>query len=335
MKPSKLPPCVYKSHGAYFHVVRGKWHPLGRDLPKALAEYARRIEQVSTVEGQLDPLINSAFDRMKKRKVDPLAENTIKQYEIASKKLKHLLRKFSTPDQVKQKDAAMVKKLLAPTPNMANRVLSFGRQIFADFVEDQLIDSNPFLGIQRHKEARRTRLIEWAEWERIYAVAGTRLRAIMDMLFLTDQRIDDVLNIDERDLLEEGVYFRQSKTGKELIVAWNPDLRATVDRAKGLHGKVVRVAFEIKDRPRPLFRTRLGKRPAYKTVYDQWVRACEVAKVDDCNLHDNRAFSATEAKRQGLDPQKLLGHDSERNTRIYLRGREVEVVQGPSMRRSA
>jgi integrase len=96
---------------------------------------------------------------------------------------------------------------------------------------------------------------------------------------------------------------------------------------------VVHVDFQAKDKPRPLFRTRHGRRPAYKTVYDQWVRACRAAGVEDANLHDNRAFSATEARKQGLDPQKLLGHDDPKTTEIYLRDRIVEVVQGSTMRR--
>ena len=70
-----------------------------------------------------------------------------------------------------------------------------------------------------------------------------------------------------------------------------------------------------------------------RALYDQWVRACSAAGVEDANLHDNRAFSATEARKQGLDPKKLLGHDDRKTTEIYLRDRIVEVVQGPTMRR--
>ncbi len=329
---SNLPPSVFESHGAYFHVIKGVWHNLGRGLAGALAEYGRRVDP-KLKEGELNPLIDAAFDRMKNRKVDPLAENTTKQYTQACAKLKHLLRKFSRPDQVKQKDAAQVKMLLSPTPNWANRVISFGRQVFADLVEQQVIDSNPFLGVRRHKEGKRTRLIEQSEWDRIYLKAPPRLQAIMDVLFLTDQRIGDVLKIDLRDLGGEGIYVKQQKTKKELVIKWNDQLREAIARAKKLHGVVEVVDFKNDKRPRPLFRTRRGTRPAYRTVYDQWVLACERAGVEDCNLHDNRAFSATEAKRQGLDPQKLLGHTDAATTRIYLRGREVEVVEGPQMRR--
>lgn len=331
-KPSQLPPCYFESHGAFFHVKGGKWRPVGKSVADVAADYAKQVAPAPG-EHELDPILSAVFARLKNRKVDPWAPNTVKQYVLALAKLKHLLREFSRPEQVKQKDAAQVKVLLGPTPNWANRVISLARQIFGDLVEHQAIEANPFLGVKRHREAKRTRLITWDEWFKIRAVAPRRLQLVMDGLFLTDQRINDVLGIDERDGLEAGVYFEQGKTGKELIVGWNDDLRAWWSECRALHGKVVKVDFEAKDRPRPLFRTRHAHRPAYKTVYDQWVLAVERAGVEDCNLHDNRAFSATEAKRQGLDPQQLLGHDDARTTKIYLRDRTVEVVQGPNIRR--
>lgn len=42
-----------------------------------------------------------------------------------------------------------------------------------------------------------------------------------------------------------------------------------------------------------------------------------------------RAHIDAEAKRQGKDQQKLLGHTDMATTRIYLRDREVEAVEGP------
>ena len=60
-------------------------------------------------------------------------------------------------------------------------------------------------------------------------------------------------------------------------------------------------------------------------------------QLQDDGLHftaqktDLRAMSATEAKRQGLDPQLLLGHTDARTTRIYLRSRDVPVVRGPKV----
>ncbi len=330
MRKSVLPSSVYESHGAYYHVVRGVWHPLGRDLATALAEYAARVSAVP--EGRLDGMIDAAFLRMKRRKANPLAAATIKAYEVACAKLKHLLRKGNSLDQVKGRDVARIKELLGDHPPMANRVLVFGRLIWNDFLENQLIDSNPFVGIKRYPSSKRTRLIKPAEWIAIYAKAGARLQCIMDLLVLTGQRISDVLGIDERDLLEDGIYFKQTKTRKELIVAWNGELREAVARSRALHGKVLKMDFTVEGKPRPLFRSNRGRKPNYRTIYWNWTTAVKAAGVEHCTLHDNRAVAATEAKRQGLDATKLLGHESASTTKTYLRGREVEIVIGPKMR---
>ena len=61
-------------------------------------------------------------------------------------------------------------------------------------------------------------------------------------LYLTDQRIGDVLKIDERDLIENGIYVKQQKAGKELFVGWNDDLRAWVQECRAAHGKVVELS---------------------------------------------------------------------------------------------
>ena len=120
-------------------------------------------------------------------------------------------------------------------------------------------------------------------------------------------------------------------------MAWNDELRAVVARARAMFKSVERIDFTDKTdtRPRPLIRSRYGRAPGYRTIYDQWVEICKAAGVADANLHDARAYSATEADRQGLDAQKLLGHDDRRTTKIYLRGREVPVVQGPTYARAS
>ena len=152
----------------------------------------------------------------------------------------------------------------------------------------------------------------------------------MDGMFLLDQRIGDVLKVDERDLVDAGIYVKQQKTKKELIVAWNDGIREWVRACRATHGNVL--VLEDARRARPLLRHK-GRGVTYDMAYGRWTKACAAAGVEDAHQHDGRAFSATEAKRQGLDPQALLGHDEARTTKIYLRGREVEVVHGPSIRR--
>ena len=260
MRPRKkdrhLPQCVHHRHGAYYLVKQGKWERLGADLSSALAEYGRRLEPA---KGALATLIDDALATFK----PSLAPATWAQYQVAARKLKHMLGEFA-PQQVKPKAVAQVKRQLAQTPNMANRCLSVLRQVFNYAVEEQLVDSNPAIGIRRHAERRRKRLISSEEYAAIYAKAGPRLQVIMDLLFLTGQRVNDVLHIRYADLKVEGIYFEQDKTEARLIVRWTYELDAVVERAKTLHGNV---------RALTLLHNRRGKPPESRSFeqFGSWL----------------------------------------------------------------
>lgn len=338
---SPYPPCYREHHGAVWYVKGGAWTRLPDVHTPADAHrhYAASLEHGTRETSNLATLIDQALAVMVARTGEAkLAPETIRKYSAAARIIKKHARAFQRPDQVKQRDVAMLKKLLARTPNMANKVMSFGRLVWADFLESQLVDENPFVAVKMNKEHRRTRLYTWEEWWAIHDQADARLKLIMDGLYLTDRRIGDVLKLDERDILEHGIQFKEQKTGKPIIVEWNDDLRAWVAACRALRGKVERVSFERQDRARPLIRGRGGKKADYSTVGRQWRAALAAARVNDepvphGTIHDGRAFSATEAKRQGRDPQALLNHTDAATTRIYLRGKEVPLVKGPTMKR--
>jgi integrase len=315
-KDRHLPRCVYFKHGAYWLVRRGKWTKLATDLRAALAAYAAIYE---APKGGMSELIEEAFAEMKPR----LKPATVKQYTLAATKLKKMLAEFS-PEQVRPVDAALIKKGLSKTPNMANRVLSFARQVFDYALEQQRVSINPFVGIRRHHEAKRTRLITGDEYAAIYAASGPRLQVIEDLLRITGQRVRAVLRIRRSDLLPEGIRFPGHKTDAKLIVKWSPELREVVERAKALSGTVSSLT---------LLRNKFGKAPDYRSVQLQWQTACEAAKVEDAHLHDLRAMAATEAKKQGKNATALLAHTSEQQTRRYLRGKEEPLVEPASFRR--
>lgn len=68
---------------------------------------------------------------------------------------------------------------------------------------------------------------------------------------------------------------------------------------------------------------------------DLFDRAAAKAGVENAHLHDLRAKSITDAKKQGLDPQALAGHTTEAQTIRYIRDRETSsVVEGPSVKPS-
>ena len=318
-KDGHLPDCVYFKHGAYWYVKGKKWTRLPEKGPStlttALAAYALIVE---TPRGGMDTLIDATLENVKGQ----ISENTYAQYKIAAKKLKKVLAEFA-PDQVRGKHAARIKKGMKKTPNMANRVLSFARQVFDYALEEEMpgVDDNPFASVRRHPEKKRQRLISDEEYALIRAKAPPRLQCINDIQRLTGQRIMAVVRIKRIDLKEDGIRFPAFKTETKRIVKWTPELREAVERAKRLNGNIVALT---------LFVSRHGKPPAYRTVKDQWDRACQAAGVEDAKPNDLRAVAATTAKKQGKNATHLLGHTNEQQTERYLRGREEPIVEGPT-----
>lgn len=306
-----LPKYVQHRHGAYYLTRGGKWVILGRELSEALAKYRGLVRPLA--DG-LPGLIDAALaDRS--TKVEPA---TRAQYKIAGEKLKIMLAEFR-PEQVQPRHIAQVKRSLKATPNMANRVLSVARIVFDYAVEEQLIDSNPALGIKRHEEATRDRLITPDEFNAVLAKAPKRLQCAMEVMFLTGQRVNDVLNIRLGDLRDEGIYFRQAKTDAKLLVGWTPELREAVARAKKIAGPGL-----------TLFQGRHGKPVDYRSIRDCWARACKSAGIEDAQMRDIRAMAATATRAQGGNATALLGHKSRAMTDRYLRDKVVPVVAGPS-----
>lgn len=315
MRPRKhnrhLPPCVYLRHGSYYLVKRGKWTRLGADLPGALREYARL--QAQGVAGMAQ-LIEDALPEL----IEGKAPNTGKLYTLAARKLQEILAEFA-PEQVTLKVVAQMRRGLADTPVMANKCLLVLKMVFQWALENGVVDSNPVVGVRKFGETKRTRRVTLDEFQAIRAKAPERLQVVMDLCYLTGQRIGDVLKIERSHLLDAGVYVKQQKTGAELVVAWTPELRRAVELAKAQHGKVARMRLV---------------QWKYRTIHQDWTEAVLAAGVEHCTLHDLRAMSATETDRQGGSAKGLLGHTDERMTRRYLRDTEAPVVSGPSFGQS-
>ena len=75
-----------------------------------------------------------------------------------------------------------------------------------------------------------------------------------------------------------------------------------------------------------------GITPDYPTTKIQWNKSCEKAGVKDVHIHDLRAKSLTNAKRQGLNARALAGHTNEAQTDRYIRLHEIPQAEGPELK---
>ena len=320
MRPRKkdrhLPACMYLKHGSYYYVKKGKWTRLDKDFQAALLAYAKLT--IGAEESGMPDLIDRVMIEMRKT----LKKNTLEQYAQAAQRCKDVFAEFE-PNQVMPKHIAAYKVSMSETPSMANRIISFLRMVFRYALEWQLVDTNPCLGIRRYPERARERYINDDEFSAILSYCKPHIQKIFLMSYLTGQRIGDVLAIDLEDITDQGIFFTQEKTGARLIVAATDDV---TDLIKSI------VDTRKESKTNRLFSSnRLGRPVAYSTVKEAFASARKLAGVDDATIHDIRAKSLTDAKRQGLDAQKLGGHTDARMTARYIRAREIDVAQPPSM----
>jgi len=322
MRPRKkdrhLPACMFFKHGAYYYVKHGEWTRLGKSLPDALAKYASLVDSGRRGGGMAE-LIDKALAQM----TPNLKPNTVMQYNVAANKLKPILVEFS-PDQVRPRDVAAIKAHFADTPAMANLMLSFMRTVFAYAVEWQIVEANPCVGVRRHKEHKRGRLVSSDEFAAIRAAAMHKaIPIIMDLCYLTGQRIGDVLAIRNADISAAGIAFTQEKTGARLQVAMTDELAAVLEDA--------RAVFPADPRAATLLYTRGFKAYSYGTIKDAFNRAKVAAGVLDVTIHDLRAMSLTSSDEQGGDAQTLAGHTSKAQTARYIRHRKVPIANSPKL----
>lgn len=311
-----LPACVYLRHGAFWYVKRGKWTRLAAadDLAGALAAYAR-------FEARKRDGMAALIDATLPHLVAGRSAATTKLYTIAAMKLSHMLADFG-PADVTPADVQDLMDLLRDTPYMANKCRAILSMVMQRAVKAGTIPANPVREIERHRTSKRTRRITLDELAAILAHASPRLSVVVRLCSITGQRIGDVLALRRDALREEGIEFQQGKTGARLTVAWTDELRRAVDDAKALHGRVASLYVVPGTGYRPL---------AHQPIWRDWHAACADAGVADARLHDLRALAGSEAKRQGLNAQALLGHTTEQMTLTYLRDRHSPIVQPPSI----
>lgn len=315
MRPRKkqrnLPQCMYLKHGKYYLVKANKWSLLGATLEEALLAYAR---EQSPEKMMMPELINKVVAQIS----TTAKQSTIKQYQSIASQLCAIFVEFS-PSQVNSRHIAELKQSYSDRPSQGNQALSLIKQVFQFALEWGLVNSNPVIGIRRHKESARTRYITDDEFHALLDNADLELRTIMTLCFLTGQRINDVLSIKKADISEDGIQFVQQKTGQRVFLAMSNDIKQTLEVIPPSKGLL-------------LLANKQGEPLNYKTIQARFMRLTKRLNIEDVHLHDIRAKSLTEANRQGKNAQALGGHATESMTQRYIRSRDTITAEPPSIR---
>lgn len=147
--------------------------------------------------------------------------------------------------------------------------------------------------------------------------SGPMVCALIDMAYLTGQRIGDLLALQWSAIGAEGITFQPAKTkgstGARVLIEWTPSLRALVVQLKTLRLSRPGVCEHV-------FTTQDGREYTYWGASTAWRRACERAKVK-AHFHDLRAKALTDKEaREGMQAARTMGaHSTEQQTAGYVR----------------
>ena len=312
-----LPQRMYLSHGAYFYVTReNKWIPLGRDLDQAKIKWCE-------LDGGEPPTGMTALIHRYMVEVAPLkAQRTYADNKTESLKLLAVFGKMN-PQDIKPHHVAKYLDLRGKdAPVRANREKALLSHIFTMGMRWGIVDSNPCKGVHRNKEGKRDRYITDEEFYLVWSKANLTIRCLMDIAYLTAQRIGDLIDIKLRDISKDGIMFQQNKTGKKLLIGMNDDLQAIIDRCRRINPSVKGMT---------LFHNRSGQKYTYSGISAMFRNAVKKSGVKNFHFHDLRAKALTDAKRAGLDAQTLAGHSTEAMTAHYVKRREIDEIEALKM----
>lgn len=310
-----LPPRMYLKCGSYYYVTRdNQWLNLGKDLPIAKRKWAELSGLAPT--GGMTTLMDRYMQEIAPKKAPRTYKDNLSEIEN--------LRKVFGEMEVRAVKPMHIAKYLdlrgVDAPVRANREKALLSHIFTMGMRWGMCDTNPCRGVHRNTEAKRDRYITDEEFRAVWSKATPMVQCVMDLAYMTAQRIGDLLALRRGDITDTGVYFKQGKTGKKLIVEMTPELREVLDRAASIHR--IKSMFVIA--------TKTGSKYTYDGISAMFRRYVTEAKIDDFHFHDIRAKALTDAKRAGIDAQRLAGHATETMTAHYVKLREVEMVVGLS-----
>lgn len=319
MRPRKynreLPPCVYLKCGSYYYVKNGKWRNLGKDKKAALVEYARTASApTSGMAGLIGRWLANT----------DISDGSLPVYRSGAKVLSEAFSEFE-PNEVTARHVMAFMHHYKNKPSRANLFRAVLLNVMEYGFMENVVERNVVRDVKPFKTKARDRYLSDAEFLAVQSVAPPVLKSMMDLLYLTGQRISDIIAIRHSDLTDSGILFKQQKTGHRMLVSWSDELRVAVAEAR-------KTSKNIKGMT--LFSNRQGKPWDYSTISLLWRKAVKASGIENARIHDIRAKAATDAKSQGIDSKELLGHQSESSHNRYLRSKETAVATPVSFRKT-
>jgi len=315
-----LPPRMFVSHGAYYHVVQNTWTRLSTSKAEALIMWAE-IEGVESTQHQAT--LQMAWERYRKEVVPRKAPRTRKDNEAESKKLLEVFGHLPL-DAIKPKHVARF---------MMARTDASGRHAHVRATREKALLShifnmariwgytdkpNPCAGI-RGKTSRRDRYITDEELKKILSKSRPSLADTVELAYLIGQRPADVRKVLRSDVQNGEIRITQDKTGATLRIEITERLQAVINRCieRANSFRVSSLYLVLDEKGQPYNEWTLRK---------HWREACKAAGVPNAQFRDLRAKAGSDSEDTEA-AKDLLGHENMRTTEGYIRNRRGKLVK--------
>lgn len=356
-----LPPRVFEKSNTYWHVkadgAARKWTKLCRVKEGLPAMYLALAKL--TAEKSLDDMMPKLIGTWMEEVGSERGKKTQANDRYMTREIADAFAEFRA-NQVKTTDVVDFLKQYKKMPRSFNAYRATMRELmrFAEEKGFRAPESNPCASIKTMKVKARDRYITDSELRRIkFAImygkkggtnakrdgekanralnrSGHTICCMIDMAYLTGQRIGDLLLMEWADVKKEGIYFEPSKvegsTGIKILIQWTLKLRAVVDRLKnppavpGAKGLAKPVSM------RWMFSTLKGQPYTYDALKSAWARGRARAKIANKNIHfhDLRAKALTDVDedRDIKQAQGMGGHSTQAQTAEYIRHKKAKKV---------
>lgn len=259
-KDRHLPKRMYERRGKYYFdsPVTGKWEPLGDDITTALAEYGKLIgpawngrtlgDTIQRYKTQVTPLPLRGRPRTKEA-IDNEIRTLDRFHRVFGKLHQDELTQQHLYKYIDERidDRKEFKHLKKPAPSAGRHDVRFLRKVLAKGIKWGNGTVNAVTGLEFDADPVDARDVTADEFNVVYAAANERVQIVMDIADLTGLRRKDILKIRTEDIRPEGIYVRQGKTLKPILIEVTDALRLVVDRALGLKPDIPK-AYLIRNR---------------------------------------------------------------------------------------
>jgi integrase len=212
----------------------------------------------------------------------------------------------------------------ANTPEAANNLLKVLRLILNYAVSNDMIASNPTIGIKRYRSKNPDGIHTTTEDELVIFIArhpvGTMAHLATMLMLCLGQRKSDVIRMGWQHVRNGKITLRQEKTKTALLIPIHADLEKALAAAPRDNLTFLVTAF--------------GK-PFTAAGFGNWYRnRCDEAGLPQCSAHGLRKLAATRLAEVGCSEREIMaitGHKSVSEVSRYTRAAEQSRLADQAM----